>query len=258
MDCIVHGILRATILEWVAFPFSRGSSQPRYRTQVSCITGGFFSSWAIREIILGCVIKVKSERCFLCRYLAEVERNFFGYRLNLAQPQGLSVAQTVKNPPAMQETWVWPLGGLDPLGKGMTTHPSILAWRIPWTEEPGGLQSVGSRRVRHNWVTDTLMQTVSRWSGCPSAFSSSAPLPYHTWRQRNLGSGFQEKAYLHIHLPASPLYPLEVSVPVQRNPTLKLSSLKHIYWINADFWPIQVGFSLKFRLSHIAKWLLSG
>ena len=49
MDCIVHGILQARILEWVAFPFSRGSSQPRDQTQVSHIAGGFFTSWATRE-----------------------------------------------------------------------------------------------------------------------------------------------------------------------------------------------------------------
>ena len=49
MDYTVHGILQARILEWVAFPFSRGSSQPRDRTQVSCIAGGFFTSWAMRE-----------------------------------------------------------------------------------------------------------------------------------------------------------------------------------------------------------------
>ena len=49
------------------------------------------------------------------------------------------VAQTVKNPLAIQETWVQSLGQEDPLEKGMATHSSILAWRIPWTEEPGGL-----------------------------------------------------------------------------------------------------------------------
>ena len=53
------------------------------------------------------------------------------------------VAQMVKNLPAMWETWVKSLGWEDPLEKGMATHPSILAWRIPWTEEPGGLQSTG-------------------------------------------------------------------------------------------------------------------
>ena len=60
------------------------------------------------------------------------------------------VAQMIKNPPAMWETWIQPLGWEDPLEKDMATHSSILAWRIPWTEEPGRLQSMGSQRVRHD------------------------------------------------------------------------------------------------------------
>ena len=59
------------------------------------------------------------------------------------------IAQLVKNLPAVQEAWVRSLGREDPLEKGMSTHSNILAWRIPWTEEPGGPQSMGSRRVRH-------------------------------------------------------------------------------------------------------------
>ena len=50
MDYIAHGIIQARILEWVAFPFSRGSYQPRDQTQVSCISGGFFTSWATKEV----------------------------------------------------------------------------------------------------------------------------------------------------------------------------------------------------------------
>ena len=60
------------------------------------------------------------------------------------------VAQMVKNPPAMQETWVRSLGGEDPLQEGMATHSSILAWRIPWIEDPSGLRSMGSQRVGHD------------------------------------------------------------------------------------------------------------
>ena len=60
------------------------------------------------------------------------------------------MAQTVKNLPAMQETCVQSLGGEDPLEKGMATHSSILAWRIPWREEPARLQSMGSQRVGHD------------------------------------------------------------------------------------------------------------
>ena len=60
------------------------------------------------------------------------------------------VAQRLKRLPAMRETWVRSLGWQDPLEKEMATHSSILAWRIPWMEEPGGLQSTGLQIVRHN------------------------------------------------------------------------------------------------------------
>ena len=66
------------------------------------------------------------------------------------------VAQMVKNLPAMQEIQVWSLGWDYPLEKGMATHSSVLAWRIPWPEEPGRVQSLGSQRVRHDWVTNTF------------------------------------------------------------------------------------------------------
>ena len=66
------------------------------------------------------------------------------------------VAQTVKDLPVIQETQVQSLGGEDPLEKGMAIHSSILAWRIPLTEEPGGLQSTESQRVRQDWVTNTF------------------------------------------------------------------------------------------------------
>ena len=61
------------------------------------------------------------------------------------------MAQKVKNLPAMQEAQVQSLGQEDPLEKAMATHSSILAWRISWTEEPGGLQYMGLQRVRHDW-----------------------------------------------------------------------------------------------------------
>ena len=60
------------------------------------------------------------------------------------------MAQWVKNQPATQEMQIRSLGGEDSQEEGMTTHSGILAWRIPWTEEPGGLQSTGSQRVRHD------------------------------------------------------------------------------------------------------------
>ena len=84
--------------------------------------------------------------------------------LGIGAYQTLQVAQTVKNLPAMQETWVQSLGQEDPLEKGMATHSSILAWIIPWTLEPGGLQSMGSQRIRHDLAT--IQQAVFKYLSC--------------------------------------------------------------------------------------------
>ena len=73
--------------------------------------------------------------------------NFFFF---LSSCRASLVAQTVKNPPAMWETWVQSLGQEDPLEKEMATYFSILAWKIPWMEEPGRLQSMGLQRVGHD------------------------------------------------------------------------------------------------------------
>ena len=69
-----------------------------------------------------------------------------------------SLAQLVKNPPAMWETWVWSLGWEDPLEKGKATHSSVLAWRIPWT-----IQSMGSQTAGHNWVTFTFREAMATY-----------------------------------------------------------------------------------------------
>ena len=70
------------------------------------------------------------------------------------------VAQMVKNLPSMQEIWVQSLGQEDPLEKEMVPHSSILAWRIPWTEEPGGLQPRGAQRVGHMVIKRNMMWEV--------------------------------------------------------------------------------------------------
>ena len=69
---------------------------------------------------------------------------------NPSEMIGSLVAQMINSLPAMWETWVRSLGWEDPLEKEMATHSSTLAWRIPWTEEPGGLQFTGSQRVGHD------------------------------------------------------------------------------------------------------------
>ena len=79
-----------------------------------------------------------------------LSRTLKTYPLSKFQIRTSLEAQRLKRLPAMWETWVRSLGRADPLEKEMATHSSILAWRIPWTEEPGRLQSVGSQRVGHD------------------------------------------------------------------------------------------------------------
>ena len=88
------------------------------------------------------------------------------------------VAQMVTSLPAAQETRVRSLGQ-DLLEKGMATPSSVLAWRIPWTEEPDGLQSMGLQRVGHNWVTNTLCGFIlyTHWLESPILHSYIAPPP---------------------------------------------------------------------------------
>ena len=102
------------------------------------------------------------------------------------------MAQTVKNLPAMQETQVQSLGGEDPLEKGMATHPSIPSWRIPWTEEPGGLESMGS-------------QTDSDWDG--------------GWRKQGARSRSESRrSIMHTNIPAQ--FPNMRAKSLQSCPTL--------------------------------------
>ena len=131
----VHGIFQARILERVVISFSRGSSQPRDQTQVSCTAGRFFTIWAP------------------------------GIWVQLGPWNRASLlAQTVKNLPAIQETWVRAPGQEDPPEKGVAAHSSILAWRIPRTKEPGGLQSMGLQRMGHDWVNNTyLLINIVEW-----------------------------------------------------------------------------------------------
>ena len=77
--------------------------------------------------------------------------SFGGNYHTLWNMTGFPSSSAVKNPPAMQETQIWPLGWKDSWEEGMETHSGILAWRISWTKEPGGLQSLRSQRNRHNW-----------------------------------------------------------------------------------------------------------
>ena len=101
--------------------------------------------WISQIACLQCPCTPKPK--YLLKYF--IRKLFFLIRASL-------MAQMVKNLPAMQETRIQSLGREDPLEEGIATHSSILAWRIPWMEEPGGLQSMGPQRVRHDWATNTF------------------------------------------------------------------------------------------------------
>ena len=101
------------------------------------------------------------------------------------------MAQRLKRLPAMRETWVRPLGWEDPLEKEMATHSSILAWRIPWTEEPGRLQSMGSQRVGYDFTFTFPSLSVScLCENLPSCF-----IGYLLGVPSFLESGYQEPVF---------------------------------------------------------------
>ena len=115
--------------------------------------------------------------CFAFEVLQALFRIYFKILLFLIKflfCVWVRVSQMVKNLPPKQETQVPSLGQEDPLEKGMATHSSIPAWKIPWTEEPGGLQSMKLKRVRHDWVTNnfTFVTYLDLWSGFEIRFLS--------------------------------------------------------------------------------------
>ena len=110
--------------------------------------------------------------CYVCRLWIFLSKSLCGHMLSFSLDKPwewncwVILAQLVKNLPAVQETWFWSLGRKeDPLEEGMATRSSILVWRIPWTEEPGGLLSVVLQRVGHNWATNTMLCSVDPYKG---------------------------------------------------------------------------------------------
>ena len=104
------------------------------------------------------------------------------------------VAQTIKRLSAVQETRVWSLGWEDPLEKEMATHCSTLAWKIPWMEEPGRLQSVGSQRVEHSWAASVSVSVCGRRPSTialfPLAPSFSKFLPFFFFHFSSLNTAY--------------------------------------------------------------------
>ena len=117
-------------------------------------------------------------------------------RISLNSVRASLVVQMVKNLPAMQETWVWSLTQKNPLEKRMAPHGSILAWRIPWAEEAGRLQSIRLQRVRHNWATNTFSLHFWRVEDA-------------LWPEPSLGEG-KLPCIWHIHSSGITRHPLKV------------------------------------------------
>ena len=94
--------------------------------------------------------------CWICCNIASV---IYVFIFLYSHSHDFLLAQRLKHLPAMRETWVRSLGWEDPLEKEMATHYSVLAWRIPWIEEPGRLQSMGLQRVGHDWATSLSLHS---------------------------------------------------------------------------------------------------
>ena len=136
----IHGVFLARTLEWVAISFSNTYGYIHIYVQ------RYTDIWRKSPWHLW-VDLVLSTR----NWLVLTSMGFTTHGLYVL-PASL-VAQRLKHLPLMQETWVRSMGQEDPLEKEMATHSNILAWRIPWMEEPGGLQSTGLQRVGHDWAT---------------------------------------------------------------------------------------------------------
>ena len=114
--------------------------------------------------------------------------------------QASLVVQMVKNLPVVWETWVQSLGREDALEEGPATHSSILAWRIPWTVEPGGLQSMGEQRVWHDWATKQRTCVKQRAMG--TCWTVQGAQPGALWWTRGVGgeAGSRRRGYLYVYI----------------------------------------------------------
>ena len=178
MDCSppgssAHGIFQARILEGVAISFSRRSSWPRDPTCCPLHWQADSLPWSSpgKPTLKSGVDGTCSSRLIVMKFrwnfrIPKCRRNATGainplpYNANQRLPCGSDGEESARNVGVP----VWSLGQEDPLEKRMATHSSILSWRIPWTEKPGGLQSMGSQRVRE--TEQLTLSTLSQLLGC--------------------------------------------------------------------------------------------
>ena len=121
------------------------------------------------------------------------------YKVPLQPSLASLVAQRLKRPPAMRETWVRSVGQEDSMEKEMATHSSILAWRTPWMEEPGRLQFTGSQRVGHDWAT-SLTQSVLPKAHSHSRMFGSGWVTIPSWLRGSLRSLLYSSFMYSFHL----------------------------------------------------------
>ena len=139
----VHGLLQARVPEWVVFPFSRGSSQPRDGTWVSSTAGNLFTIWATREVPR---LGLKWNNIF-CEQEDNLCMSYIkGKWVQIIYFYYIPIFHHIKNFRRIPY-------GLSEKAMAMAPHSSTLAWKMPWTKKPGRLQSMRLLRVRHDWVT---------------------------------------------------------------------------------------------------------
>ena len=175
-----HIALGASQAPVAALPLLPGCFEHSYHKLPSCLTVSSHPSWQVHVYSLGKKGKhrvgantwsIPAHTEFIITSPLTTFRSHHAYlHVWPTSVRASLVAQPIKNLPTMQETWVQSLVREDPLEEEMATHFSILAWRIPWIEEPGRLQSMGSQRIRHDWATKTF-------TACPSNFF----FPFSSW-----------------------------------------------------------------------------
>ena len=111
------------------------------------------------------------------------------------------VVQTVKRLPTIWETWVQSLGREDLLEKEMATHSSILVWKIPWMEEPGSLQSMGSHRIGHNWSTSLSLSLVNNWFFFTNYCYSGNIHQFKIWHTWNIWTDSRKNCLPELAMP---------------------------------------------------------
>ena len=150
-------------------PLSMGFPRQDYRSGLHFLLQGIFLTERLNPSV--CISRTAG------RFFCHGGSPLYGYRLLFFTPfSRLAVAQMVSSLSAMWETRVWSLGWEDALEKAMAPHSIVLAWKIPWMEEPGRLQSMGSQRIRHDWETSLPLSCLWTCELFPTEVSLSSSL----------------------------------------------------------------------------------